>query len=77
MTTAQNIVNALGGRWYPDGSCDTTIAAELLNRAFDAAFVIGASNRSMPARFGIGRIIVPDEPDFFSARTDVATEVVA
>lgn len=62
---------------YPDGSCDATIAAELLNRAFDAAFVIGASNRSMPARFGIGRIIVPDDPDFFSARTDVATEVVA
>lgn len=62
---------------YPDGSCDATIAAELLNCAFDAAFVIGASNRSMPARFGIGRIIVPDDPDFFSARTDGATEVVA
>jgi peptidoglycan/xylan/chitin deacetylase (PgdA/CDA1 family) len=62
---------------YPDGSCDTSVAAELLKSAFDAAFVIGASNSSMPARFGIGRIIVPDEPGFFSARADVATEVVA
>ena len=49
---------------YPDGAVNPAVASHVQARGFTCAYALKAVPEGVPARLGIRRVIVPDDPKF-------------